>query len=126
MIAMKLAVNAKGIRFNWGGHFNRRQHRMTLPGDGVTILPMPTLRSKCRTAEQRTTTSSSTGDSLTQAYAREIRSLLQVLEITVRQRDASFCILVAVMCSCPLPQQNEFLGFNIVANLQTIIIDTTR
>lgn len=33
--------------------------------------------------------------------------------------------VTAVMCSCPLPEQEELLRFNIVTSLQAIIIHTT-
>lgn len=39
MTAMQLAAEAKSIRLQWDGHFNRQQHRITVPGEGVNFLP---------------------------------------------------------------------------------------
>jgi hypothetical protein len=39
MIAMHLAAERKGIRLHWDGHFNRLQHCITVPGEGVNFLP---------------------------------------------------------------------------------------
>ncbi|TRZ76373.1 MAG: hypothetical protein D4R93_03345 [Deltaproteobacteria bacterium] len=39
MVAMQAAANARSVQFHWDGHFNRQQHRITTPGDGINFLP---------------------------------------------------------------------------------------
>lgn len=39
MVCLQSAADKKGIKLRWDGHFNRRDHIIRTPGDGVNFLP---------------------------------------------------------------------------------------
>ena len=38
MVCVRLAAKRRGVGFAWGGHFNRRQWRIEVPGEGRSML----------------------------------------------------------------------------------------